>query len=628
MRRNVLLSILLTVALVIAAGCGPLLSGGGGAPDENGSAVNGFGGPADEGETGGEAEGPGGEDAGAGEPAGGDGGKDEAGGTDDGDPAAGEGGTGDGGADEESLHPEPGRADHILYVKSAESGAGDGSSWSNAFGSLQDALDATGGDETFEIWVAAGRYVPTTDHTGDPNPMDPRTKTFQLRNGVAIFGGFPADADDGIGPEARNPGMNVTVLTGDLNSNGLLDDEDAYHVFYHPAGLVLDHTAILDGFTISGGNADGPGEHGSGGGMLTVSEPGAESRPVIANTIIMNNKAAVYGGGLHNENSSPHLYKVSIVGNDGALGGGIGNVDSSPTLLDTDVIGNTAHEGGGMYSTGASFPNLARSELADNFASNGGGLAAEDGGQATVSDSVIAGNHALERGGGIFADGSAGASLVDSILRGNEAGFTGGGMYIRQGYTSLTNVLISGNYALEGAGMLLDTASMAMYGVTISGNYATDAGGGFAALAAEPDKVPSEPFEIYNSIIWGNGAGEAFDNVFSPVAEMTPLIAYSIVQDFGGSGAWDPGETPWDTPNYADDGGGNLDADPLFVVPIGPEAAPVAGGDYRLSAGSPAIDAGSADYVHPMTAFDLAGEERIMGTAPDMGAYEFNPADS
>jgi hypothetical protein len=60
--------------------------------------------------------------------------------------------------------------------------------------------------------------------------------------------------------------------------------------------------------------------------------------------------------------------------------------------------------------------------------------------------------------------------------------------------------------------------------------------------------------------------------------------------------------------------GGNQTAAPLFVD--------AANGDYREAAGSPTIDAGVADQLGPL---DLAGNARILGAAPDIGAFEFVP---
>lgn len=58
-------------------------------------------------------------------------------------------------------------------------------------------------------------------------------------------------------------------------------------------------------------------------------------------------------------------------------------------------------------------------------------------------------------------------------------------------------------------------------------------------------------------------------------------------------------------------GTGNTGADPLFLDP--------AGGNWRLRADSPCVNAGSSGYPSPA---DLDGGARVFGPAADMGAYE------
>lgn len=58
--------------------------------------------------------------------------------------------------------------------------------------------------------------------------------------------------------------------------------------------------------------------------------------------------------------------------------------------------------------------------------------------------------------------------------------------------------------------------------------------------------------------------------------------------------------------------------DPVFVD--------AANGNYRLSAGSPAIDAGSASPPGGLRPFDLDGNPRPTGPGVDIGAYEYQPA--
>ncbi len=87
--------------------------------------------------------------------------------------------------------------DHIIYVDADATGAATGLSWTNAFTTVQDALAvAQPGDE---IWVAEGVYYPD-EGAGQTN--NARASTFQLLDGVALYGGFAGTetgASSGIG---------------------------------------------------------------------------------------------------------------------------------------------------------------------------------------------------------------------------------------------------------------------------------------------------------------------------------------------------------------------------------------------------------------------------------------------
>ena len=77
------------------------------------------------------------------------------------------------------------------YVDVAQpDNAGAGTTWATAKRDLQEAINAaTSGDQ---IWVAAGIYKPTHDPFGSAGPSDNRDKTFFLKDGVALYGGFLA----------------------------------------------------------------------------------------------------------------------------------------------------------------------------------------------------------------------------------------------------------------------------------------------------------------------------------------------------------------------------------------------------------------------------------------------------
>ncbi len=182
-----------------------------------------------------------------------------------------------------------------------------------------------------EIWVAKGTYKPTCDTH--------REATFQLKNDVAIYGGFTGSETT---RSARNWAANPTILSGDIGKTGDKTD-NSYHVV---TGSGTNNTAILDGFVITGGNADGAqSPHNHGGGIYNNG-----GSPRLANVTFSGNHAR-YGGGMSNYSGSPRLSNVIFNKNFAATGGGMVNMYSSPTVSNATFTGNSsAYEGGGMVN--------------------------------------------------------------------------------------------------------------------------------------------------------------------------------------------------------------------------------------------------------------------------------------
>ena len=163
----------------------------------------------------------------------------------------------------------------IYRVKFDASGSNDGNSWENAFTDLQSAINtATSGDE---IWVAAGTYTPGTT----------REDSFQLKDGVTIYGAF-AGTEDSL--DQRDIKTNVTILSGDIGTTN--DNSDNSHTVVK---LSSNSTATLDGFTIQDGNNTRTDDNSDdGGGVYNA------GNLTLKNVVVRDNKAADDGGGIRN----------------------------------------------------------------------------------------------------------------------------------------------------------------------------------------------------------------------------------------------------------------------------------------------------------------------------------------
>lgn len=293
--------------------------------------------------------------------------------------------------------------DGVLYVDRTASTAGDGLGWATAFRSLQDAL---GVQEACDIHVAAGTYMPTYDPTY-------RRASFTIRHdGVRVFGGFPPG---GGNREERDWLTYPTILSGDINNSETLVG-NAYkvvRVFGGDHGSITGATEI-DGFTITGGNADDSLNHSTGGGLAcSASGSGNECSPALSNIRFRENFALNGGGMFNGANSSasskPVLTNVVFENNTAGSGGGMANralgglsilSNSSPVLVNVIFHGNSADSGGGMYNLasesvgGTSSPILTNVIFTGNSADSGSALSANATGSPQIRNSIIWGNDA------------------------------------------------------------------------------------------------------------------------------------------------------------------------------------------------------------------------------------------
>ncbi|MDT7831221.1 choice-of-anchor Q domain-containing protein [Flavobacteriaceae bacterium S356] len=325
-----------------------------------------------------------------------------------------------------------GEVPSILYVDSNASGANNGSSWTDAYTSLESALARQGCTGVTEIRVAGGQtHTPSTSRecTGCTTSRD---YYFLLNTNITLKGSYTANTSN---PEERDY-SNPTMLSGDIGIEGDVAD-NTYHVL---VTRNLTAAAEIDGFTITQGNADDTTSatntiddvtvyKSSGGGMYNGS-----SSPSMSRIIFMANKAR-YGAGMYNRDGSPEINNTIFTGNISSFrGGGMFNTtSSSPRIINTIFNANEALDyGGGMYNTHSNV-SIINSTFFNNTltttqgqSSGGGGMYNTSNSSITLHNTVLYGNGATTQGREDIFNGS-GSSTTNTSSHNFSQNYTSSG---------------------------------------------------------------------------------------------------------------------------------------------------------------------------------------------------------
>jgi hypothetical protein len=398
----------------------------------------------------------------------------------------------------------------------------------------------------------------------------------------------------------------------------------------HGGGLALlvSTTSLIDcvianNHAGSGGIAGSPSTGGSGGGMYV-----SGSLIVLDGCLFTGNVSGSGGLGVANRGNS---------GDGGAVFGSA----TTFRIEHCEFSGNRAAGNGGPSTAGRCgnggaicAPGGALMIKECYFAENAAGDATDSSG----SDGLPGGD-----GGAIFVQatfvventqflanraGNAAPSSPD-----HERGGNGGAIYsMSNASCRFTNCLLAGNRSGDGTNNFQDTAggnggsgaaiyrvgaNLAIGNCTFTQNELGSPGMGRLVFG-----TPGTGGAIASSA----GAAYTFDNSIS----------------FGND---DPDLSGPATVRYSDieggvSGPGNINADPRFIDPAGPDNNPdtVQDNDYRLAAPSPCIDAGDNAAVPSGVTLDLDGTPRFIddcgtpdtgagvGAIVDIGAYEFASA--
>lgn len=464
-----------------------------------------------------------------------------------------------------------------------------------------------------EIWIAAGTYRPDYDpiacvHTGD------REATFQLANGVAVYGGFAGNEDPAtytLGD--RDFVANETILSGDLNEDDGPDfvnnGENSYHVV---TGSGTGETAVLDGFTITAGHAEG-GAHAQGAGMYNDG-----GSPTLANCTFEGNWAFDNGGGLYSDAGSPSLVGCTFLANhvssSNGSGGGMSVYRGSLKLSRCIFIKNYARDHGGGLKIGSVTATVDGCLFIGNSSDGyGGGGMHSASSSSSMRNCVFCGNATGGCGGTVRYTGTADSLLNNCTLFSNHADTDGGGIH-NQSELTLINSILWGN---SDQGGIDESAQIHLSGLgTVSVDYSciegwTGALGGIGNMSDDPvfQEGPRGVWTAdatYDATIGQTaftdaGAGWE-DNVLAGrflKPDMTQFLQAYIV---------------------------NNTATQIFVwgdfSSFGTPVTAYQVNDYHLMNTSPCINAGDPTFVPATGETDIDEEDRVQQCRVDMGADE------
>lgn len=293
----------------------------------------------------------------------------------------------------------------VVYVDFAAVGAGDGSSWDDAYTTIQDGIDnASDGDE---VWVASANYG----------------EAITMASGVGLYGGF-----DGTETQRseRDPDGNVTFINAAGQASTAVTMSSITN-------------ASIDGFTIIGGD-------GTDGGGFYIDTVDATNS--VVDCIITGNSASGDGGGLFITGSSLTISDCRVLDNVASSeGGGMFIYNCSPTITDTLFSGNSATAaGGGLLSRfGGANPEFTNCTFSGNTSPSGGAVYVSNNSTAEFTNCVFSGNAASSWGGAAFINGSW-PIFAHCTIANNDAGTSGGAIHMFfQGAPELTNCIVYNN---------------------------------------------------------------------------------------------------------------------------------------------------------------------------------------
>ena len=502
-------------------------------------------------------------------------------------------------------------------------------------------LIITGGQATGDKTRGGGAYCDGQGTEGTCSPTITHTQFVGNRadgEGGALYNN---GSDDGT----SSPPIEHTTFAGNRagNNGGALYSDGSDGGMASPSithTSFTDNRAEKDGSAVysngsNGGTSSSTIAHttftaneagNNGGGLFSDARAGGTSQIEISDAVFYDNTAQDLGGAVAGEGESGGTIRLQIDRS---------RFESNNEAVFVDSRENTTGE-----------VEISESVFKDNQEALDIVWTGNSTGQLEITDAAFDGNTGGAGGAINIIVGSNTAispSIQNTTFTNNAVTGVAGAVFLRATGTetgevgtltpTFTNVLFADNTADLKAGAVFTTTieggtvDASFINATFAGNNASnpDESTQGGALIARRFEDPDDPFRrdpggpskitLINSILWDNSAdsGNATYNDKGTISMSHTLIEGDVNGPNTGG-------------NANDDAGNNLDATPQFAdadTPAGADDSLRTVDDgLRLTASSPALNAGNTDALPSGVDTDLLGEARVQDGTVNLGPYE------
>ncbi len=342
----------------------------------------------------------------------------------------------------------------VVYVDADASGTGDGSSWTDAYTTLYDAVDESGSGD--ELWIAEGRYKPAESD---------RLLPLSIKQNMSLYGGFTSSMTQ---LSQRDPEAYPVVLDGNIQDDATDNNNSETLIYFSSDGAKVDGIVFTNGYASVSTN-----------GVFRFAYTGVDYRTTYINNCVFSGNygriAYFYDGNEYDGRLiNPVFSNCTFSANSGVNGGVIVmKAHSSPQFYDCTFSSNTASSSGGVVyfdNSPRCFPRFERCVFSDNVAaSNGGSFYIRNSSPVIVDCSFL--NNSASYGGALYSFEldwqTPKMTIADCVFSNNTAtSFSGGAFYIRNSNIDMTGCSFVTNRST--------TVGGALYMVTVGSSLTVD----------------------------------------------------------------------------------------------------------------------------------------------------------